>query len=335
MPQRRTVYGLEVTGTGLTLNIRMGQKNSTVTKPTPGLDKRIHEFHQRRQNSKKLQDITNSSTPKPIKRKSSTKLTVGYKPPKKIKLTKANESFSLAKISSDKTEKIIKEKLASNNYITTDSLKIPTICPLTKQKMKQPVRFKNCKHIECFDFWPYIETSKLQGYKPSQLTVLNATDDDLDDLENHPARKIVRSYIRSEDKKSNFKILEELKQQPTSIRNWISKTKISGLYEGEENLGVANVMICPICNDNLLVISDLELCEFTKKLIADNSGEQEIELELRNDKLEIKEKKKSNGKTSSKLENPVKFLETNSGNFYTVREEQNSKDIPVVHLDSF
>jgi len=291
---------------------------------------------QKRKFDKKLQDITNSSTPKPTKRKFSKHLfTLGYTPAKKIKLTKTNESYTLTKISSDKTEKMIREKLASNNCITTDSIKIPMICPLTKRKIKQPVRFKNCKHIECFDFWPFIETSKLQGYNPSQLKIFNATDEDLDDLENHPGRKVVRNYIRSEDKKSNFKIREELKKQPTSIRNWISKTKISGLYKGEENLGVANVMTCPICNDNLLVMSDLELCDFTKKLICENyDGHDEIELELRKNKLEIKEnKKKPDGQTSSILKDTVKFLETNSGDFYTVREEMNSRDIPVVHLD--
>ena len=289
-----------------------------------------------------LQDITNSSTPKPTKPIKPTKPTkrnlkesLVQSPSKKIMLANSTEFYTLDKINITATEKIIKEKLSTNSLITTDSLKISAICPLTKQKMKHPVRFKNCKHIECFDFFPYLETSKKQGFKPSQITVFNATDRDLDNLHDHPGRKVVRNYIRNQNinPKSSFQIREELKQQPVDIRNWISKTKIRvcSCCPGREETKVANLLICPICNDNLLVMSDLVFCEFTKKIIEKYQGENdEIELELRDNEVQIKENRKPGEKPLSKF----KFLETDSGNLYPVREEMNSKG-PVVCLDSF
>jgi len=284
-----------------------------------------------------LQNVTNKS--KQITRNKTTKKT-SKTPQKKITLTKLSSngqspkrSFVLNILESSETEELIKAKINSENCITTNSLKISTKCPLSKRRMIQPVRFKSCKHMDCLDFWPLIDTSRTQGYNPNKVSIFNASDADLDQLLPHPGKKVLRSYIRNPEniQKSNFKIKEELKQQPESIKNWISKVSYKNGAGKKEK--VANFMTCPICNNNLLGMADLEICEFTKKNIQKTEGkrefETEIELEMDNGRVQIKERRKLDGG----LKEGVKFMETDSGSFYSTRVEMNSRDLPVVCLD--
>ena len=281
-----------------------------------------------------LQDMTNKSK-QPKHNKATKNVPV---PQKKIKLTKLSSSFVLNILKSSETEKKITEKLkpkfVSENCITTNSLKISTSCPLSKRRMIQPARFKSCKHIDCLDFWPLIETSQIQGYNPRKTSIFNASDDDLDQLMSHPGKKVLRNYLRNPVNilKSNFKIKEELKNQPESIRNWISKVSYETRSGKKEK--AANFMTCPICNNNLLGMADLEICEFTKQIIQETEGkreyETEIEFELENGQVQIKKRKKTSGGI---LKEGVKFMETDSGSLYSTRVEMNSRDIPVVCLD--
>merc|ERR1712179_596920 len=104
-----------------------------------------------------------------------------------------------------------------DDCFSSSSIKISAICPLSKRRMKQPVRFKSCKHANCLDFWPLIKTSQSQGYKPKQASIFNASDEDLNNLYpqcNSEGRKVLRKYIRTNsqapiaDRKSSFKVRE-------------------------------------------------------------------------------------------------------------------------------
>ena len=63
-------------------------------------------------------------------------------------------SFSGEKLKRRKyseVEDIIREKLKHEN-VTSKSIELNLVCPISKQKMKIPVRFNSCTHLECLDF---------------------------------------------------------------------------------------------------------------------------------------------------------------------------------------
>ncbi|KAI6182762.1 hypothetical protein M3Y97_00415800 [Aphelenchoides bicaudatus] len=58
----------------------------------------------------------------------------------------------------EETRTMIKKNLGgqSEDDIAMDSLKISLICPLSRVRMSNPVRSRNCTHLQCFDLFNYL-----------------------------------------------------------------------------------------------------------------------------------------------------------------------------------
>jgi hypothetical protein len=62
----------------------------------------------------------------------------------------------------DHTRALIKEKLTQNidSEISTTSLRISLLCPLSKQRMVVPCRPSSCSHLQCFDASTFLQMNE-------------------------------------------------------------------------------------------------------------------------------------------------------------------------------
>ena len=143
------------------------------------------------------------------------------------------------------TQSLIKKKLENidTDIQSEDSLKICTICPLSRKIVDKPVRGINCLHLECFDLDTYVKLG-FQTFKwtcPICSKFASQTELKLDNF----ILKILKSQI---DKNSNDDMIEIFKD--FKWRSFSSKLiKSSNIHE---------TTICDLTNDinETIVLSD-------------------------------------------------------------------------------
>ncbi|KAI8968544.1 MIZ/SP-RING zinc finger-domain-containing protein [Mycotypha africana] len=82
------------------------------------------------------------------------------------------EVVANATISIDKSQQLIDKLLGSGSNQNDDdddlvviqsSVRLSLKCPITLKRIKQPVRGRNCRHVDCFDFLGYILINKIEN----------------------------------------------------------------------------------------------------------------------------------------------------------------------------
>lgn len=254
---------------------------------------------------------------------------------------------------SSETEKIISEKLNQDN-ITSKNIEFSLNCPLSKQRMVTPVRFNSCTHLDCMDLSTLLKISRSQGFNPNKPGIFNADKSaciidrehliHLDDVD-HDGAELYSELIKQNENNSPDEMIaiDWIRSETDKVKNWISKSKYevgAGKFEK-----VANFMVCPICNNNVLRMMDLEVCDFSELLLSTrDENESTVTIELIEGEVKVKETKGNRNISSkrinlkrhhgkSKHHSEVKIFETSSGNFEVMRVEMNSENIPVIELE--
>lgn len=233
---------------------------------------------------------------------------------------------NLQRTPTSKTKKLIMKTLNNRNQIISETIDLSMLCPISKRRMITPVRFNSCSHVSCVDFSSLIKVSQSQGYNPNKTSIFNAKVSSKV-LFGSLNRLIIIGNISHEGPKEYLKALESsnrrtpdttklctLNVSTSSSRsriagtsanstklnpyfgnvsrkasNWISRAKYSvapGIFEK-----VANVLICPICNNNLLFLQELEICEFTEKLLQKvDNNEDAVTISLVNRQIQVRDK---------------------------------------------